>query len=119
MLACAALALATPAVGASTPLAKRQVRTVLLRPGRVTTASVPYPDALEFGGARYSASVKLLPPPAGEPGRRPNMRLIKILARGPVEGGSLYRVRIRNANAPGTLPARAVLTATTRVPAGS
>ena len=98
---------------------KRDVRTVALRAGRVTTVEVPYPDALEFAGARYSGSVKLLPAATDATGRRPDLQLVSVLSRGPAEGGSLFRVRIRNANPPGTLPARAVLMAITRVPAGS
>jgi hypothetical protein len=114
-----AVAIAQGASATPRALVKRDVRTVSLRAGHVTTINVPYPDALEFAGARYSGSVRLLPPPAGETGRRPSLQLITILYRGPAEGGSLFRVRMRNVNPPGTLPARAVLTAITRVPAGS
>ena len=115
LLACAAIAQAASA--APHTLVKRDMRTVALRPGRTTTVTVPYPDALEFGGARYSGTVKILLPPPGARGRRPTLRLIKLLSDGPAEGESLFRVRIRNDNPPGTLPARAVIVALTRLPA--
>ncbi len=117
LLACAAIAAAASA--APSALVKRDMRTVALRPGRTATVNLPYPDALEFGGARYSGTVKILLPPPSARGRRPTLHLIKLLSDGPAEGGSLFRVRIRNDNPPGTLPARAVIAALTRLPASS
>lgn len=115
VLACAS----TAALASSTPLVKRASRTISLRAGQTRTVLVPYPDALEFGGARYSGRVKVLSVAAPGHGRQPSLLLVKVLSKASSEGGSLLRVRIRNANAPGTLPVRALITAITRIPASS
>ena len=107
------------ALGSIAPAVKSATRTVRVPAGQVRTIEIPYPDALKFGGARYSDRVTILSPPPSKHGKRPNLRLVKLLSDGPIEGGSLLRVRIRNDNPPGTLPARAVVVALTRLSAAS
>jgi hypothetical protein len=98
---------------------KRDSRTVVLFPGRLTTVNVAYPDALEFGGATYSGTVKIISSDPKVGGPRPRLSLVKVLSKGSAEGGSVLRVRIRNGNPRETLAARAIVTAITQLPAGS
>jgi len=115
MAACAAAPAATPA--ASAPAAvKRISETVELYSGRTTTVNVPYPDALEYAGARYAGRVRIIGAPPQVGGPRPRLGLIRVLSSGPALGGSELRVRIRNSNPGGTLAARAVVTAITYLP---
>jgi hypothetical protein len=104
------------AVGTSRAVVKRHTQTISVLPARTTTVNVAYPDALEFGGATYSGEVRLIGPNPAVGGRRPKLSLIKVLSRQSAEGGSVLRVRIRNANPLGTLAARAVVSAITRLP---
>jgi hypothetical protein len=87
-------------------------QTFTLRPGSTRSFSVSYPEALEFGGARYSGSVQILLPHRST-AHVPRARLVRVLSRGSSEGGSLFTVRVRNANVAGTAPVRIRVTATT------
>jgi hypothetical protein len=110
VLACCLLALLTSTASAGTR--KSTSRTFTLRARATRTFSVSYPDALEFSGARYSGSVRILVP-RGSGARVPKVRMVRILSRGSSEGGSLFTVRVRNANPTGTAPVRIRVTATT------
>jgi hypothetical protein len=96
---------------------KRHEETVSVLPARTSTFEVSYPDALEFAGAVYSGAVKIIGPNPAVGGRRPKLSLVRVLSSGSAEGDSVLRVRIRNANPPGTLAARAEIVAVTREPA--
>jgi hypothetical protein len=80
------------------------------------TLSVPYPDALEYGNARYSGRWIVLLPRPGTKGSKPRISAVRALSAGEAEGGSLFRVRVRNGNAAGTAPVRLEVVATTREP---
>ena len=113
----------TVAVGAGAQAAggtvRRHSETVELYDARTITVNVPYPAALEFAGATYSGAVRIIGAPAAVGGRRPRAALVRVLSDGSAEGGSVFRVRIRNSNPTGTLADRAVITAITVIPAGS
>ena len=117
----AALAAAVALLGSATAFAARSV--VKTNTGFVSvpaqqtrTLSVPYPDALEYGNARYSGRWIVLVPPFGTKGRKPLIAAVKALSAGEAEGGSLFRVRVRNGNAAGTAPVRVEVIATTVEP---
>jgi hypothetical protein len=80
------------------------------------TLSVPYPDALEYGNARYSGRWVVRLPLSGAKGRKPRIAAVKTLSAGSAEGGSLFRVRVHNGNAAGTAPVRLEVIATTLEP---
>jgi hypothetical protein len=121
---CAATALVTAValLGAGTALAaqhaviKHATGFVSIPPHQARTLSVPYPDALEYGNARYSGRWIVLPPLPGARGRRPSIADVKALSAGEAEGGSLFRVRVRNDNPAGTAPVRLEVIATTVEP---
>jgi hypothetical protein len=83
--------------------------------GQTRTVDVPYPDALEYANARYSGRVVVVAT-LGASARAPKLRLVTILSRGSVLGGSEYEVRAHNGNPPGTAPVRLDVTATTHEP---
>jgi hypothetical protein len=112
----AALPAAAASAGASV-VVKRHEETVSVLPARTSTFEVSYPDALEFGDAVYSGTVRLLGPNPDVGGRRPKLSLVRVLSSGSAEGDSVLRVRIRNANPLGTLAVRAEIVAVTREPA--
>ncbi len=117
--AAAALALAATlaaAALASGSLTKNRIDIVAIAAGHTRTLNVPYPDALEYGNARYSGRVVVLAPAAGARGGRPDLAKVRILSAQPALGGSLYRVRARNANAAGTAAPRLEVIATTVEP---
>jgi len=114
-LAAAAATTATLAFAAGSVL-RRHAETVSVLPARTTTVDVVYPDALEFAGAVYSGTVRIVGPNPALGGPRPRLRLITVLSSASAEGGSVLRVRIRNTNPLGTLAARAEITAITREP---
>jgi hypothetical protein len=82
--------------------------------GQTRTVTVSYPDALEYGNAVYSGSVRVVAVAGG--GRAPDLAKVRILSRGSVLGGSGYQVRVRNTSAHGTAPVRLEVTATTVEP---
>lgn len=111
-----AVALATAGAAASPrSITKHQSATAYIRAGATRALNVPYPDALEYGNARYSGSHALAPKPFAR-GSRPDLARVAILEAQPVEGGSLYRVRAHNGNARGSAPVRLTVTATTTEP---
>ena len=100
---------------AARSITKNQIAIVVVPAGATRAVDVPYPDALEYGNAHYRGSVRLaVKPLAG--GRRPDLAKVRILEAQSVEGGSAYRVRAHNANAPGSAPVRVTVTATTIEP---
>jgi hypothetical protein len=116
-----ALVAAVALAGAGSALAARSV--IKTQAGffnvpaqRTRTLSVPYPDALEYGNARYSGRWIVLPPLPGAKGRKPSIGDVKVLSAGEAEGGSLFRVRVRNSNPAGTAPVRLEVIATTVEP---
>jgi hypothetical protein len=82
--------------------------------GQTRTVTVGYTDALEYGNATYSGSVRVVALAGGE--RAPDIAKVRILSRGSVLGGSEYKVQARNTNARGTAPVRLEVTATTVEP---
>ncbi len=114
----AALALlaAAATAAAASPLVKQATRTVQIAAGKTRTVNVPYPDALEYGNATYSAKTIVLGAVPGAEGTAPQRRLVTVLGTGSALGGSEYRARIRNANAKGTAPVRVEVLARTVEP---
>lgn len=113
----AALGLSGAAAAAAGTVVKHHVTTVTLRPGVTATFDVAYPDALKYGGATYSGTVRVLPPAPGAAGGTPSLGRVTVLSRGQALGGSELAVRVRNANPRGTAAVRVRITATTREPA--
>jgi hypothetical protein len=103
------------AAAAARSITKNQIGFLTLPPESTGTLNVPYPDALEYGNARYSGSHELRRKPHST-GSAPDLAKVRILAAGSAEGGSLYRVRAHNANAAGTAPVQLIVTATTIEP---
>jgi hypothetical protein len=103
------------AAAAASSITKNHIGSMTLPPDSTGTLNVPYPDALEYGNARYSGSHELKRKPfsAGSP---PDLAKVRILDAQSAQGGSLYRVRAHNANGPGTAPVQLVVTATTFEP---
>ncbi len=108
-------ALPATAIAAATAITKHTTASVDIPAGATRALSVPYPDALKYGNARYHASETLARKP-GARGSRPDLAKVRILEAQSVEGGSLYRVRAHNANAAATAPVLLTLTATTVEP---
>ncbi|HEX4034455.1 MAG TPA: hypothetical protein VHX66_08435 [Solirubrobacteraceae bacterium] len=116
VIAAAALVLALAGAGAALAagsLVKHATRTVAVRAGAVRTLRVPFPDALKYGNALYLGAVALSWSGGGP---SPDLAEVRILEAHSVEGGSLYEVRVRNANAAGSLAVRVTVTATTVEP---
>jgi hypothetical protein len=84
--------------------------------GQTRTLTVPYPDALEYGGAIYSGKAVVLAPPPGTKHSAPKLGKVRILEAGSVLGGSEYQARAHNGNAAGTAAVTLSVTATTREP---
>jgi hypothetical protein len=83
IIACIALcALGFTAVASAST--KSKSKTVSVPAGATRTIVVAYPNALRYGDAKYSGSVKVL---SGK---------VRILSRGATQGGSAYRARVRN-----------------------
>jgi hypothetical protein len=121
ILACLAVAVGVSLVlGAAalggTSIVRLATRTLSIPAGQTRTLTVAYPDALEYGNARYSGQVALLGPPHGTKGRKPDLGKVRILERQSVEGGSAFQVRADNANAPGSAAVRLVVSAKTVEP---
>lgn len=111
----AAVAGCSVAIASGAGLVLTATQTRQLPAGRTETVSVAYPDALEYGGARYSGRVLVLPP-RSKRGRRPKRGLVQVLSGSPALGGSEFRARVRNGNAPGTQPVRIEVIAQTTLP---
>ena len=84
----AALSVASVAMAA---IVKSNSKTVTLGARSTKTVTVPYPDALKFGNAKYSCKWQIT---GVEPGK------VKILSHGSAEGGTVCRVKARNPAAP-------------------
>jgi hypothetical protein len=95
------------------------ISTFRLAAGKTRQFSVAYPDALEYGGAKYSGSVTVLAPSASEHGSKPSLHKVHIRSRGSALGDSQYAATVHNFNALGTASVRVKLTATTTLPAGT
>ena len=106
---------ATAVAAAATSITKNMIATVNIPAGATRTLSVPYPDALEYGNARYSGRYALAPKPLAS-GSRPDLAKVRILEAQSVEGGSLYRVRAHNGNRRGSAAVRLTIVATTVEP---
>jgi len=108
-----ALLLAAGSAGAASSITKHRSASMSVSAGRTRTLTVPYPDALEYGNARYSghAAVKLVRTTGPASAAK-----VRILSAGPVEGGSAFQVRVHNGNAAGTGSVRVRVTATTVEP---
>ena len=114
-IALAAALIAAALAAAAGAVTKHTSGSIDIPAGATRALSVPFPDALRYGNARYSGSHRLEPKPLA-PGSRPDLAKVTILAAQPVEGGSLYRVRARNGNRRGSAPVRLSVTATTVEP---
>jgi hypothetical protein len=108
------LALAAVAFAAGA-LTKINSGSLIVPAGQTRTMTVPYPDALEYGNARYSGSWRLLLS-RSHGGRAASIAKVTVLRTGSVQGGSAYAVRVHNANASGTTAVRLEVTATTVEP---
>lgn len=108
--------MAAGSAAAASSITKDEIVSVSVAAGVTRTVSVPFPDALEYGNARYSGHAEIRARPIGASGLRPNIEKVRILAAGSVEGGSAYRVRARNNNRAGTAAVQLVVTATTVEP---
>lgn len=83
----AALSVASVALASVTSNSK----TVTLGARSTKTVTVPYPNALQFSGARYTCTWKIT---GVEPGK------VKILSHGSALGGTVCRVKAHNPAAP-------------------
>jgi len=110
VLACCATALAT---GGDRTLTAKQ--TFNLKPGATKTFQLAYPDALEYGGAKYSGKVKLLKP-TGHHGVTASLSLVKVVSQSSCMGGSEYCVKVDNTNAANSGSVRVAVTTQTRLP---
>ena len=107
---------ATAVAIAGTSIVKRHSAAIVIAAGQTRTLTVPYPDALKYGNARYSGHAVVLAPRLGAQGRPPTLAKVKILEAQPVLGGSEFQARARNGNAAGTAAVRVSVTATTIEP---
>ena len=110
----AVLIAATSALAARS-ITKHQTGSISVPAGQTQTLTVPYPDALKYGNARYSghAAIELRPVGSGRPA---SVKKVKILKAASVEGGSAFQVRAYNGNLAGTSAVRLQVTATTVEP---
>jgi hypothetical protein len=115
-ITCGVALLACAVALAASPITKTNSAQTNISPGRTGTLTVGYPDALEYGNARYSGRWQLRPPTPGNRGRAPVLAKVKILSAGSALGGSEYEVKAHNGNAAGTAPVRLFATATTVEP---
>jgi hypothetical protein len=111
-----AVLIATASALAASSIIKSQIGSIRLRAGQTRTLTVPYPDALEYGNARYSGHVRIKLLAGKRPARPASVEKVRILEAESVEGGSAFQVRAHNANASGTAAVELVVTATTVEP---
>lgn len=114
-IALAAALLAAALAAAATSITKHMTGSIDIPAGATRALSVPFPDALRYGNARYSGAHKLAPKRLAA-GSRPDLAKVAILEAQAVEGGSLYRVRARNGNPRGSAAVRLTVIATTVEP---
>jgi hypothetical protein len=93
---------------------KHSSASVVLAAGETRALSTPYPDALEYGNARYSGRVRVVA--ISGAGAKPSLAKVRILSSGASLGGSQYSARVHNGNAPGTAAVRVTVIATTVEP---
>lgn len=98
---------------AARPITKNQIGSISVPAGQTRTLTVPYPDALEYGNARYSGHATIERRPVEGAGQPASVKKVKILKAGSVEGGSAFQVRVYNGNHPGTSAVHLQVTATT------
>ena len=111
----AVLVAAVTAMAASS-ITKHQISAISVPAGQTRTLTVPYPDALKYGNARYSGHATIKLRPVGGKGRPASVTKVKIVKAGSVEGGSEFQARVYNGNAAGTTAVRLYVTATTVEP---
>ena len=114
--AAAAAALGAPAALAASYLAKHDSGSIAIPAGQTRTLTVPYPDALKYAGALYSARVVVLAPAPGAKGAKPTLGKVRILVAHSVLGGSEYQARARNDNRAETAAVRLRVITTTMEP---
>jgi hypothetical protein len=110
-----ALLAATAAALAAGSITKHNSRIAELAPGATRTLTAPYPDALEYGNARYYGTVGTGVAP-GAHGSKPNLKRVKILEEHSVLGGSAFQVRAHNGSAAGMATVQFQVIATTVEP---
>jgi hypothetical protein len=111
----AVLIAATSALAARS-ITKHQTGSISVPAGQTQTLTVPYPDALKYGNARYSGHAAIELRPVGGSGRPASVKKVKILKAASVEGGSAFQVRAYNGNLAGTTAVRLQVTTTTVEP---
>ena len=111
----AVLIAATSALAARS-ITKHQTGSISVPAGQTRTLTVPYPDALKYGNARYSGHTAIELRPVGGSGRAASVKKVTILKAASVEGGSAFQVRAYNGNLAGTTAVRLQVTATTVEP---
>jgi hypothetical protein len=111
-----AVVLAVAVALAASAITKHQDGFLAIPAGQTRTLTVPFPDALEYGNARYSGRAIVVGPWPNVKRRTPDLKKVKIISAGSVEGGSAYQARARNDNRPGTAPVRLEVIATTVEP---
>lgn len=97
-------------------ISKHGVGRAHIAAGQTHSLAVPYPDALEYGNARYSGSsrIELLAPGRGE--HAAVRAKVTVLRAEPVLGGSEYRASAHNGNVPRTAPVVLVVATSTVEP---
>jgi hypothetical protein len=111
-----AVLIATAAALAAGSVTKHRIASISVPAHQTRTLSVPYPDALEYGNARYWGHAAIDLRRVQATGRPASASKVKILEAASVEGGSAFEVRVYNANALGTAAVDVVVTATTVEP---
>lgn len=115
-LSATALLVAVGVASATSSITKNQNGFLNVPAGHTGTLTVPYPDALEYGNARYVGRVLVLAPRRATKGRAPDLLKVRILDAMPVQGGSGYQARAHNGNRAGTAAVRLEVIATTIEP---
>jgi len=108
----AVLIAATSALAAGS-VTKHKTGSISVPAGQTRTLTVPYPDALKYGNARYSGHAAIELRRVGGSGRPASVTKVKILKAASVEGGSAFQVRAYNGNLGGTTAVRLQVTTTT------
>jgi Flp pilus assembly protein CpaB len=111
-----AILIAATSALAARSITKNQIGSISVPAGQTRTLTVPYPDALKYGNARYSGHATIALRSVASPGRPASVKKVKILNTGSVEGGSAFQVRVYNGNHAGTSAVHVQVTATTVEP---
>jgi hypothetical protein len=93
-------------------------RTFRLAAGRTRTFKVGYPDALKYGGSKYSGSVVFLFPHHTYATAASARSKVHVLSKGSCDGGSDFCARVRNSYPSGTRPVFVRVTAITELAPG-